>query len=194
MTEPRENGIGSFIGPMDAVSGDLIINLRHISNWLGFIPWKSWSIPSEVGRGSQCVNLQGPLCTLLPSSPKAIHFFPFRLVYGQSSFSRLTKGVLHMPTAASYKSSKRPRTWASWKSQQQVSVGCRQLRNDNHTRLSQTPCNCPKPHIPLQGNPHPPSWFPSTRGFGSPSMGASPQGNETAENNCYFSLFHVSKG
>lgn len=30
---------------MDAVSGDLITNLRHISKWLGFIPWKTWFIP-----------------------------------------------------------------------------------------------------------------------------------------------------
>lgn len=87
----------------------------------------------QVGHGSQCMVLLCPSPT-----PNAIHFFQFRLVYSQSSFSRLTERVLHMPTAASYKSSERPRTWASWKSQKKSFCGRRQVRNDNHTRLSQT--------------------------------------------------------
>lgn len=113
---------------------------HFISHGSRFIPWKRRSNPSEVGRGSQCVTLQGPPCTLPPhSSPNAIDFFQFGLVYSQSSFSRLTEGVLRVPTAASYRSGERARTGASRERQKEVSVGCRQLRNDNHTQLSSTP-------------------------------------------------------
>lgn len=34
MTEPRENGTGSFTGPVDPVSGDLMTNCRRVSHWL----------------------------------------------------------------------------------------------------------------------------------------------------------------
>lgn len=86
-------------------------------------------------------------------------------------------------------------------------MGRRQLRNDNHTRLSQTPRDRPKPHTivpnptPQSQTPHTPARTPPSailihfrKGFWEPFSGASPQGNETAENNCYFSFFCVCKG
>lgn len=73
-----------------------------------------------------------------------------------------------MPTAASYRSSERPRTVASWESQKKVSVGRRQLRNDNHTRL----CSTPRP--PAR-TPSSALLTPSEKGLGSPFPGHHPE-------------------
>lgn len=72
-------------------------------------------------------------------------------------------------------------------------MGRRQLRNDNHVQLSQIPHNCTQPHPPART---PPSaiLIHFRKGFWEPFNGASPQGNETAENNCYFPFFCVCKG
>lgn len=53
-------------------------------------------------------------------------------------------------------------------------------------------CSCPSPHpLTPQGHPHLPPLHKEPR---EPFNGASPGGNETAENNFYFSFFGVSKG
>lgn len=125
--------------------------LRHITQW-------SWVYSSEEGTHFKFSGAWFPVygAALPLPHPNAIHFFQFRLVYSQSSFSRLTKRVLHMPTAASYKSSERdPGLGPAGRARRKVSVGCKQLRNDNHTRLSQTlqlPSPQGHPHLPLLHN------------------------------------------
>lgn len=92
-----------------------------------------------------------------------------------------------MPSAASYRSGERPRTGASGESQKEVSSGCRQLRNDNHTRL----CSTPRP--PAR-TPSSALLTPLRKGPGEPFPGASPRGNETAENESLLLLFLCVQG
>lgn len=86
---------------------------------------------------------------------------------------------------------KETRTWASWKILKKVSAGCRHPRNDNHTRLSQTPhisTRTPSSAVlipPLRPSP------PLHKDLWETFEAASPQGNETAEYNSLTSPFSV---
>lgn len=121
--------------------------------------------------------LQAQLCPIKPT-PGTISFLQFRIVYSQSSFSRLTKSSSCASCSRLPQQRKSLRTGASWKSQKRVSVGRRQLRNDNHTQLSQTasaPKILPDPLLP--------------RALGAPQWGTTPR-KRNAENKSSF-LFSV---
>lgn len=66
-------------------------------------------------------------------------------------------------------------------------MGCRQLGNDNHIRLSQT-LQAPPPRKGTL------ICHSSITDVGGGGGGHHSQGNETAENNFCFSFFGVSKG
>lgn len=65
-------------------------NLRHISNW----PWLDSleeDVQSKLGGVWLPVRELALHSVLSHPPPNGIHFFQFRIVYSQSSFSRLTK-------------------------------------------------------------------------------------------------------